>query len=59
MNNLTNTGKLPEHALLTHKSFLRRLNAVDWLFAAAVVLIAVFAQNRISHHMDGYEVAIL
>ena len=59
MNNLTNTGKLPEHALLTHKSFLRRLNAVDWLFAAAVVLIAVFAQNRISHHMDGYEMAIL
>ncbi|MDO5639553.1 MAG: c-type cytochrome biogenesis protein CcsB [Neisseria sp.] len=59
MTNLTNTGKLPEHALLTHKSFLRRLNGADWLFAVLMVLIAVFAQNRISHHMDGYETVIL
>ena len=59
MNNLSHTGKLPEHALLTHKSFIRRLNAVDWLFAAVIVAVAVFAQTHIGHHMDGYEIAIL
>ena len=59
MNNLSHTGKLPEHALLTHKSFIRRLNAFDWLFAAVIVAVAVFAQTHIGHHMDGYEIAIL
>ncbi|UOO82162.1 c-type cytochrome biogenesis protein CcsB [Uruburuella testudinis] len=59
MTNPTERGRLPEHALLTHKSFIRRLTAADWLFAVAIVFIAVFSQTRIGHHMDGYEVAIL
>ncbi len=56
---MNNTGKLSEHALLAHKPFLRRLNVLDWLFALAVAVTAVFAQFHVGHHMDIYEVVIL
>ena len=59
MNDATQTQNLPEHALLQRKSFLHRLNAVDWLFALVIVMIAVFAQTQISHQMDIYELVIL
>ena len=50
---------LPEHALLTHQSFIRRLGALDWLFALLMVGCAFFVQSQVRHHMDVYEVAIL
>lgn len=56
---INNTGKLSEHALLAHKPFLRRLNVLDWLFALAVAVTAVFAQFHVGHRMDIYEVVIL
>lgn len=59
MNNLSHTGKLPEHALLTHKAFIHRLNVLDWLFAVVIVAMAIFAQIYVGHHMDGYELVIL
>ncbi|UOO77401.1 c-type cytochrome biogenesis protein CcsB [Neisseria sp. Dent CA1/247] len=52
--------KLPhQHTLLTHKSFLRRLNGWDWLFALLITMTAVFAQFHIGHRMDIYEIVIL
>ena len=60
MTEISKTDKLPpEHALLVQQSLLGRLNKWDWLFAAAIVLVAVLAQMWVSHHMDGYEQAIL
>lgn len=59
MTQISKTERLLEHELLTQKSWIRRLNVLDWLFAAVIVLAAAFAQTHIGHHMDGYEVAIL
>lgn len=59
MTDYTETQKLSGHALLTHKSFLRRLDVWDWLFAVVIALTAMFVQTQASHHMDGYEMAIL
>jgi cytochrome c-type biogenesis protein CcsB len=39
--------------------FFRRLNAIDWLYAMALLAGALFALNRYGHHMDYYEQAIL
>ena len=39
--------------------FFRRLSAIDWLYALALLAGALFALNRYSHHMDFYEQAIL
>lgn len=50
---------LPEHELLTHKSFLKTLNAADWAFALIVVAGAFFAQTQMPHAMDIYEMVIL
>ena len=52
-------GKLPQHALLEHKSFWRSLDIKDGLFALAILAVAGFAHYTLPHHMDGYEVAIL
>ena len=42
MTEISKTDKLPpEHALLVQQSLLGRLNKWDWLFAAAIVLVAV------------------
>ncbi|KLT73903.1 cytochrome C biogenesis protein [Neisseria arctica] len=59
MTQISKTERLLEHELLTQKPWIRRLNVLDWLFAALIVLAVVFAQTHIGHHMDGYEVAIL
>lgn len=39
--------------------YFRRLGAFDWLYAAALLIGAVFALNRYSAHMDIYEQGIL
>ena len=39
--------------------FFRRLSAIDWLYALALLAGALFALNRYSHYMDFYEQAIL
>ena len=54
-----NHNPLPEHELLTHKSFLKSLNTVDCLFALLTAAGAFFAQTRIQHAMDIYEMVIL
>ena len=54
-----NHNPLPEHELLTHKSFLKSLNTVDCLFALLTAAGAFFAQTRIQHTMDIYEMVIL
>ncbi|HFC8519775.1 c-type cytochrome biogenesis protein CcsB [Neisseria lactamica] len=50
---------LPEHELLLEKSFIRNLNAPDWLFALSVFGGAVFVQARFGIRLDVYETAIL
>ena len=54
-----NHNPLPEHELLTHKSFLTSLNTVDCIFALLTAAGAFFAQTRIQHTMDIYEMVIL
>ena len=54
-----NHNPLPEHELLMHKSFLKSLNTVDCLFALLTAAGAFFAQTRIQHTMDIYEMVIL
>ncbi|MCA1247409.1 c-type cytochrome biogenesis protein CcsB [Massilia sp. MS-15] len=39
--------------------FFRSLNAIDWLYGAALLAAALFALNRYAHHMDIYEQVIL
>lgn len=56
---LDDTPKLPAHALLDHKPFLRRLGVWDWLFALAAVLTALSAQFHAGLRMDVYETVIL
>ena len=54
-----NHNPLPEHELLTHNSFLKSLNTVDCIFALLTAAGAFFAQTRIQHTMDIYEMVIL
>ena len=54
-----NHNPLPEHELLTHNSFLKSLNMVDCIFALLTAAGAFFAQTRIQHTMDIYEMVIL
>ncbi|HVK93463.1 MAG TPA: c-type cytochrome biogenesis protein CcsB [Noviherbaspirillum sp.] len=39
--------------------YFRRLGIIDWLYAAALAVGALFALNRYGQYMDGYEKAIL
>ena len=55
----TQNKAVPEHELLTRKSFMRSLNALDWGFALVIAAIAYFAQTHVGHHMDIYEMVIL
>ncbi|WP_373741050.1 c-type cytochrome biogenesis protein CcsB [Neisseria sp.] len=55
----THNPAVPEHELLTRKSFLRTLTAPDWLFALFTAAAALFAQIQAAHHMDVYETVIL
>lgn len=41
------------------RPLLQRINRGDWLYAALIVAAALFAFNRFSAFMDGYEHAIL
>ena len=50
---------LPEHELLTHKSFIRNLNLFDWAFALLIAVGAFIAQTQAGLHMDIYEMVIL
>ena len=50
---------LPEHELLTHKSFIRNLNLFDWAFALLIAISAFIAQTQAGLHMDIYEMVIL
>lgn len=50
---------LPEHELLTHKSFIRNLNLFDWAFALLIAVSAFIAQTQAGLHMDIYEMVIL
>ena len=50
---------LPEHELLTHKSFIRNLNLFDWAFALLIAIGAFIAQTQAGLHMDIYEMVIL
>ena len=60
MTEISKTDKLPpEHALLVQQSLLGRLNKWDWLFAAAIVLVAVLAHMWVSLDLDGYEQGFL
>ena len=45
--------------LTLNESYFAKRNALDWLFAALVLLGGLFAFSRYSAHMDGYEQAIL
>ncbi len=45
--------------LTLNEGFLARRNALDWLFALAVLAGGLFAFNRYNHAMDVYEKAIL
>ncbi|MCF7520495.1 c-type cytochrome biogenesis protein CcsB [Neisseria sp. ZJ106] len=50
---------LPQHELLAKKTVFGTLKLSDWLFAALIAALALFAQTHVGHHMDGYETAIL
>ena len=54
-----NNTSLSQHKLLREQSFLKQLKLTDWLFAVAIVAIAVLVQIKLPHRMDGYEMAIL
>ena len=54
-----NNTSLSQHKLLQEQSFLKQLKLTDWLFAVAIVAIAVLVQIKLPHRMDGYEMAIL
>ncbi|MDH5599738.1 MAG: c-type cytochrome biogenesis protein CcsB [Gammaproteobacteria bacterium] len=40
-------------------SFFKQLNLFDWIFAVLLVAGSIFAYQKYSHLMDGYEVGIL
>ncbi|MCA1856094.1 c-type cytochrome biogenesis protein CcsB [Massilia oculi] len=46
-------------AYVQKPGFFRSLNAIDWLYGAALLAAALFALNRYAHHMDIYEQVIL
>lgn len=50
---------LPEHELLQNKSFLKQRTLLDWLYAAAILTIAILVHVKMPHHMDVYETVIL
>lgn len=50
---------LPQHELLQERAWYKRLKLSDWLFAAAIVAIAIAVQIKMPQRMDVYEVAIL
>ncbi|ASK26830.1 c-type cytochrome biogenesis protein CcsB [Neisseria chenwenguii] len=54
-----NNPAVPQHALLTHKSFIRGLTPFDWIFALVIAASALFAQTYVSHQTDIYELVIL
>lgn len=59
-DNFSSTSTLlAQHELLQEKSFIKQLQLTDWIFAAAIITIAVLVQIKIPHHMDIYEIAIL
>ncbi|ULJ60184.1 c-type cytochrome biogenesis protein CcsB [Wielerella bovis] len=58
-NSRTQTNTFPQHALLQEKAWWRNLSLTDWLFAAAILTIAVMVQIKMPHHMDIYETVIL
>ena len=45
---------LPEHELLTHKSFIRNLNLFDWAFALLIAIGAFIAQTQVGLHTVSY-----
>ena len=56
---LSHTQASPPKTYSRQAGFFRRLNAIDWLYGAGLLAAALFALNRYSHFMDGYEQAIL
>lgn len=40
-------------------SFIKRLNVLDWIFAALLMVGSIYAYQQYSNLMDGYEVGIL
>ena len=56
---LSQTQASPPKTYTREAGFFRRLTAVDWLYGAGLLAAALFALNRYSHFMDGYEQAIL
>lgn len=48
-----------EHELLQERAFFKKLKPADWLFAAAIVLIAILVHLKMPHRMDAYETVIL
>ncbi|XXQ68810.1 c-type cytochrome biogenesis protein CcsB [Neisseriaceae bacterium B1] len=58
-NQSIKNNSLPQHELLQEKSFFKKLTLTDWLFAAAIVTIAVLVHIKMPHHMDVYETVIL
>ncbi|CRZ20568.1 c-type cytochrome biogenesis protein CcsB [Kingella kingae] len=57
--NTPDNSRLLQHDLLREKSFIKNLSLADWLFAAAMMTIAVLVHIKMPHHMDVYETAIL
>ena len=47
------------HDELKRPSFLKSLSIVDWVFAVLLIAGAVYAYQKYSYLMDGYEVGIL
>src|ERR1700687_2648688 len=47
------------HALPVPQSLLKRLNWLDWMYAALVIAGAGYALARYGAHMEGYEQAVL
>lgn len=50
---------LPPEALPPRRHWLRQLGALDWLYAFALVLGAIFALREYGDFMDGYDKGIL
>lgn len=50
---------LPPEALPPRRHWLRQLRALDWLYAFALVLGAIFALREYGDFMDGYDKGIL
>jgi cytochrome c-type biogenesis protein CcsB len=48
-----------DHIYAQPSGYFKRLTALDWLYALALVAGSLFALSRFAHHMDYYEQAIL